>query len=152
GDAYNDYLSLTDSTIVERDRLIADLRAAVFVISDEAAKTYFNPPGPATTLTQSPTSRTVAREILREVRFAINDFRDSRVDRQIGSRNSLFLVILAGAAVTYLTLGLAILAGVSTVALLSASVYFLVAAVAGLLNRLRIEFGRTTAVEDFGLG
>ena len=152
GDAFNDYLSLTGSTIAERETLIANLRAAAFAICGPAAETFLNPAGPATKPSTELPCKETAREVLREVRFAINDFRDSRVDHQIGSRNSLVLVILAGAVVTYLTLGLAILAGVSTLALMSASIYFLVAAVAGLLNRLRIESGRSTAVEDYGLG
>ena len=152
GDAFNDYLSLTGSTIAERETLIANLRVAAYAICGPAAETFLKPAGPATRPSTTLPSKETSREVLREVRFAINDFRDSRVDHQIGNRNSLVLVILAGAAVTYLTLGMAILAGVSTLALMSASIYFLVAAVAGLLNRLRIESGRTTAVEDYGLG
>jgi hypothetical protein len=152
GDAFNDYLSLTGSTIAQRETLLADLRAAAHVICPDAAKMFLNPTGPGTVPTEPVPSKEVAREVLREIRFAINDFRDSRVDKQIGSRNSLVLVILAGAIVTYLLLGVAILAGASVVAVLSASVYFLVAALAGLLNRLRIEASRTTAVEDYGLG
>ncbi len=152
GDALNDYLSLTNSTIAERETLIADLRAAAHVIDHDAAETFLNPTGPGTSPSTPLPSKVIAREVLREVRFAINDFRDSRVDRQIGTRNSLVFVILAAAVVTYLLLGVAILAGVSTLALVSASVYFLVAGLAGLLNRLRIESQSSTAAEDYGLG
>jgi len=151
GDAFNDYLVLTGSSIAQRETLIANLRAATYAIDAVAADAFFNPTGPRMVPSAGAPSKLVAREVLREIRFAINDYRDSRVDRQIGTRNSLVFVMLAGAGVTYLTLGVAILAGVSTVALLSASVYFLVAALAGLLNRLRIESARTTAVEDYGL-
>jgi hypothetical protein len=151
GDALNDYLSLTNSTVVERDKLIVDLRAAVYVIAPDAARTFFNPAGPVTGAPEAKPTVVEAREVLREVRFAINNFRDSRVDRQIGTRNSLFLVIWAGAGCTYLALGLAVIAGVPTNTLIAVSAYFLVAAIAGLLNRLRIEAGRSTAVEDYGL-
>lgn len=151
GDAFNDFLSLNGSTIAEREALLANLRAAAFAIDAASADTFFSLTGPSTRPAHQTPSPEVAREILREVRFAINEFRDARVDKQIGTRNSLVLVILAVAVVTYLTLGVAILAGVSVVALLSASVYFLVGAVAGLLNRLRIEASKTTAVEDYGL-
>jgi hypothetical protein len=41
--------------------------------------------------------------------------------------------------------------GATVIAVISASVYFLVAALAGLLNRLRIEYSKSTAVEDYGL-
>jgi len=81
----------------------------------------------------------------------VNEFRDERVDGLIRARNRLVWVMLAVAISAYFTLSLALLFGVSTDALAAASVFYLVGAVTGLINRLRIESGRPSAVEDYGL-
>jgi hypothetical protein len=93
----------------------------------------------------------VARGIVREVRFAINEFRHGAWDGLVRSRNRLLRTILVAGVVGLLLLDLAVLANVPAFNLISAVVFFLVGALVGLFNRLRIDAGSSRAVEDFGL-
>jgi hypothetical protein len=92
-----------------------------------------------------------AREALREVRFAINDYRDDIMDRFALGRNKLIWTFLAVALTTYALLGLGLLIGVPKPVVVSVSALYLVASVVGLFNRLRIESTRSSTVEDYGL-
>ncbi|HYC07631.1 MAG TPA: hypothetical protein VEG29_06870, partial [Candidatus Binatia bacterium] len=112
----------------------------------------------ATPVADAPTSggdacsdERVARGVVREIRFAINEFRDGAWDGLVRSRNRLLRTILVAGVVGLLLLDLAVLAKVPTLNLISAVVFFLVGALVGLFNRLRIEAGSSRAVEDFGL-
>jgi hypothetical protein len=92
-----------------------------------------------------------AREALREVRHALNEFRDDRHDGLIRARNRLVWTMLAVGVTTYLLLSLALVAGVPVKYIQSVAVLYLIGAIVGLFNRLRIEAGQSSAVEDFGL-
>jgi hypothetical protein len=152
GDALHDALSLSDSTMAEHDTLMTHLRTAMQTISARSSKSFFAPPGASVAPPDAelPTAAE-AREVLREIRFAVNDFRDNRVDGLIRARNRLLWVVLVVGITAYFALGLAMLCGVSNLSLASVSFLYLVAALAGLINRLRIESLRSTAVEDYGL-
>ena len=98
-----------------------------------------------------PLNEAEARQALREVRFAINGYRDDRHDGLVRARNRLVWTMLAVGIATYLLLALALVAAVPVPYILAVAAYYLVGAIVGLFNRLRIEAGRTAAVEDFGL-
>jgi hypothetical protein len=154
GDALHDALCLSGSTMTDREALMARLRAAIQVISPQAYR-YFFPVGGAPSAGEpaegATPSEAEARGVLREVRYAINTFRDDRVDGLIRARNRLVWVVLTVGITAYLALGLAIIRGASLTAVATVSVLYLVAALAGLVNRLRIESSRSSAIEDFGL-
>jgi hypothetical protein len=152
GDSLHDALRLSESTIADHDTLSAHLRTAMQTISRNSANTFFRGRGASVPPRQEdlPTC-TEAREVLREVRFAVNDFRDDRVDGLIRARNRLLWVVLIVATVAYLALGLGMINGVTAASVSAVSILYLVAALAGLINRLRIESMRSTAVEDYGL-
>jgi hypothetical protein len=92
-----------------------------------------------------------AREALREVRFAINDYRDDIMDSFALGRNKLIWTFLGVALTTYALVGLGLLFGIPKTALVSVSVLYLVASLVGLFNRLRLESSRSSTVEDYGL-
>jgi hypothetical protein len=155
GDALHDALSLTGSTIADRDVLSARLRTALQTISPSSARYFLprtnEPASPSARVLDDPPSDLEARAVLREVRYAINEFRDDRVDGLIRARNRLLWVVLTVGITAYLALALALLDGVGDVQISTIAVLYLVAALAGLLNRLRIESGRSSAIEDYGL-
>ena len=93
----------------------------------------------------------VARQTLREVRFAINQYVEDKLGSLLRARNRLIWTMLAVGAATYLLLGLALAAAVPVPQVLAVTVLYLVGAIVGLFNRLRLEVGRSGAVEDFGL-
>jgi hypothetical protein len=93
----------------------------------------------------------LARAVLREVRHAMNGFVQDTMEGLVRARNRLWRAILLTATVTFLLVGLAVLNNVPKSPLIGASVFFLVAAVVGLFNRLRLQAQADVAVEDFNL-
>jgi hypothetical protein len=89
--------------------------------------------------------------MLRSVRNAINVFRDDARNGVIRARNQLLVVMLVVSLATLALVGLAESIGVPTVYLTSAAALYLVGAIVGCFNRLRIEAKRSSAGEDFGL-
>jgi hypothetical protein len=89
--------------------------------------------------------------MLREVRRAINDFRDGRYEGFIQARNRLLLTGMATSGFTYLLLGLAVVIHVPTAVIASAVTFYLVGALVGLFNRLSADTEADSATEDYGL-
>jgi hypothetical protein len=152
GDALHDDLSLSDSTIQDSGHLRDLIRVAIQTLDPTVAARVF----PDTRAGQGPVppaSMTLraARPILREVRFALNDFRDKAKLGLVTAKVNLLWAILFVATGAYLLVGLAVLSRITREQLVASTVFFLVGAVVGLFNRLRIEGGRPTAVADFGL-
>jgi hypothetical protein len=137
-DAEYDQLSLTHSTLDTRDDLLTDIKAATDDLSAAAA--------------QADQSRErQARDKLRVVRYAIDTFRDDARDGVIRARNQLLQLMFVVSALTFLLFGLAEVFGVPAVCLISVAALYLVGAMVGCFNRLRIGAQQTSAEEDFGL-
>lgn len=151
GDALHDALSLEGSMIGNRDRLVGILRLAVQRLSPAAAAAFLDAGQPGKNIPDVTLSDHEAREALREVRHAINEYRDDRHDGLVRARNRLVWTMLAVGITTYLLLSLALVADVSVIYVQAVAVFYLVGAIVGLFNRLRIEAGQQSAVEDFGL-
>ena len=151
GDALHDALSLEGSTIGNRERLIDILRAALHRLSPASAGAFLAAVTDRPERGDGSLTENEAREALREVRHAINEYRDDRYDGLIRARNRLVWTMLAVGVTTYLLLSLALVAGTAVPYIQTVAVFYLVGAVVGLFNRLRIEAGQTSAVEDFGL-
>jgi hypothetical protein len=146
--ALDDDLSLADSSIGERDRLRATLRASIERLSAGAAKAYL--PTIAGASSQDLTEME-AREGAREVDHALEKFRDDRRDDLVSARFNLVCSTLAVALPAYLLLGLSMIVGVPRVLVVAASVYFLVGAIVGLFQQLDSQARSNTATDDFGL-
>jgi hypothetical protein len=161
GDVLHDDLSLEDSGLKNRFTLRRVIRDAMPSISAGAAGALLRPvpalPQSAAALMQPQADTHTltpdeAREALREVRFAINDYRDDIIDSFARGRNRILWTYLTVALSTYVVLGLGLLSGVSKVTLISVSLLYLVASLVGLFSRLRIESSSSPATnEDYGL-
>jgi hypothetical protein len=151
GEALHDDLSLEDSTIADRERLQGILRAASNELSPGASEAFLPAAHGSTQAKVKALTHAEAREALREVRHAINTFRDDARDGLIRARNRLITTTIALAAATYLLLGLVLVLDVPTIYVGTASAFYLVGAITGLFDRLRSESSRSSAVEDFGL-
>ncbi len=150
GDALHDALSLEGSAIGNRERLLGILRVAVDRVSPASATLLAVGTGRRTAADEALDVRE-ARQALREVRYAINEYRDDRHGGLVRARNRLLWTMLAVGVATYLLLAVALAAAVPVPYILAVAVFYLVGAIVGLFNRLRIEAGQTSAVEDFGL-
>jgi hypothetical protein len=151
GDALHDALSLEGSAIGNRERLIDIVRIAMHRLSPGSAAAFMSAVTDAPVHEELRISGTQAREALREVRHALNEYRDDRHDGLIRARNRLVWTMLAVGITTYLLLSVALVADVAVKYIQTVAVLYLIGAIVGLFNRLRIEAGLSSAVEDFGL-
>lgn len=92
----------------------------------------------------------VARR-LREMRFALNEFRDSRIDGLIRAQNRLTRTTMMTGFTAYLLFILSLVLGAPAAAVAGAAIFFLVGALIGLFAQLRSDALLDEAVEDYGL-
>ena len=149
-DGLHDALSLEDSTITNSVRLLQILRPALDAVSPDTS-VFLIAGTPEKTKPERLMDLALAREVLREIRFAINQYIEGKLGSLLRARNRLVWTMLAVGVTTYLLLGLALAAAVPVPQVLAVTVFYLVGAIVGLFNRLRLEAGRSEAVEDFGL-
>ena len=94
----------------------------------------------------------LAKEVIREVRHAVNNYRTSHASALIRARSRLLRSIFVTGIAADVLLALAILMQVDRSTLATAAVFFLVGGVVGLFNRLRLEGeGGPAMTSDFGL-
>ena len=93
----------------------------------------------------------VSRSTLREVRRAINEYRDSLRAGLIRARNHLFMTAIYASLNAYALLGVAMIWGAQRPAILAAAVFYLVGATVGLFRQLQQASMTTTTQEDYGL-
>lgn len=182
GEGLHDMLRLSGSTIKNADRLQDSLRAAVRHFDPDADRLYFYPQrrrmddplpprgdaapaaaplGPAGAVAESTTASpparralddAAARAVIREVRHAVSDYRDSRRAAIVRARNRLLRTILVTGIAADVLLGLVIVEHVEQGTLAAAAAFFLVGGVVGLYNRLRLEGNTGVATTpDYGL-
>jgi hypothetical protein len=107
---------------------------------------------PAITADTTPEQRAEARAVLREVRYVINRFRDDRWEGLVRARSQLANTVAFTGLVTYVVLALAIIMSVPRHTVLAATTFFLVGAIVGLFNRLRLDSNADSiSEEDYGL-
>jgi hypothetical protein len=151
-----DDLRLDGSAIPGRDRLVVFLREAVNEFDPEAGHRYLRiegahvaSEGESDEMTAVRTYR--ARSLLREVRRAINDFRDARTEDIIKARNILRRTFAFAAVVGFSLLAVAVLVDTPPATIATATGLFLIAALVGLFSRLNNTNVGMSTVDDFGL-
>lgn len=179
-DALFDEMRLSGARLTDVDHLRGKLRAAVKALSSTAAATYLIEPirgdrvadaASSTDTSQNgsthmseaglePLTTSEARVALRQVRRAINDFRDESRARLIRARTRLLATMTLTGFITYVLLAFAVNVRESSRAagglgpgdpIVAAAAIYLVGAVVGLFNRLYVESGDDAAGEDYGL-
>jgi hypothetical protein len=155
-EAARDALRLQGSNVDNRDQLLDQLQRAASVLAFNAGVSAGLVPAPPSAVAGlappfHPPDDVVARRMIRQVRHAINEYRDERRLALVRARNQLLRTIVLTALVTYQLIVLAVLAGAPRAAFTSAIAYLLVGAIVGLFNRLYLDASAETAVEDYGL-
>jgi hypothetical protein len=92
-----------------------------------------------------------ARATLRQVRRAINEYRDSLRAGLIRARNHLFATAIYASLNAYGLLGVAMIWGANRSAILAAAAFYLIGATVGLFRQLQLASSATTTQEDYGL-
>src|SRR4051794_18628250 len=164
GEALYDELRLMDSKVSQEEELLARLRHAVAELDPGAAEYLTTTPKqPAA----DPARRRLwrgaadgeeraareaqARVVLSRIRYALDEYRDSRRDGIVRARNNLYTAGVFTGLTSTLLLVVAILAGASTDAIASAAAFYLVGGLVGLFRQLRTAASRDSATDDFGL-
>lgn len=165
-----DKMRLAGSAVENRDALLADLNNAIAIMqrapsppahaASPATPPPTPPPVPATALgsnapadPSSPAAQAAAKTTIKDVRRALNDYRDSSRENLANlRRKTLDAVTLAGVLGFFLTL-LGALNGSDSnrVQLGSGAALFLVAAIVGVIAALNGLSNLTKAEDDFGL-
>jgi hypothetical protein len=155
--AMHDESRLMDSHIRNKDLWLKRLRCAVGLLDDSETGEYLNylaEPEKCSLPKQkraTPENRLKALTILSEVRYEVNNFRDSVWEGIINARNRLIHSSAILGFVAYSLLGLAIFMNVPYYTIVWVVVYFAVGALTGLFARSQTEWTADTAVDDFGL-
>ncbi len=162
-DAIYDEMRIQDSKIDNSDELLRKLRLAVSTL-DQSAKSYLQPSptstqgasaipsaAPVETGAVSDVSEMQGRSILREVRHALNEFRDDRWEAIVRVRNQFVCTMILTGLTLYVLLQFTILAGVSQPAMITATAFYLVGALVGLFGRLYNESQTSKSIDDYRL-
>jgi uncharacterized membrane protein len=162
-DALYDEMRIKDSKIETSDALLDKLRRAVTAL-DPTAEGYLQsppselpagikepdpaPPAPGLTPVEGEMQ---SRSVLREVRHALNEFRDSRWEAMVRVRNQLVCAMILTGLTLYVLLEFSILAGAPQPAIIAATAYFLVGSLVGLFSRLYNESQTSKSIDDYRL-
>ena len=146
-DAWNDKMRLEGSSIGNRQELIDCL---------EDSRERLRQKVPLETAENQPPHKldpqeSVIRETLRYVRRAINEFRDERWFGLVQARNRLLKTVTLTGGICFALTVVAVMAGATKEPLTAAAAFFLVGAIVGLFNQLRLNAEAETATEDYGL-
>jgi hypothetical protein len=149
GNAMFDDLRLTGADELPNWKVLqARLRRAVPLASWPGVQLLTAPPAELTaalaslTQEQSADEQALGRVVLRDVRRAINEFRDGERANLVRARNQLARTGTMTAVAGYALLALAILAKAPPEAVISGVVYYVVGAGVGLFNQLRTRSKR----------
>lgn len=156
GGAMRDESRLVNATMQNRDSLLKRLRCAVAILDDSGTDrclSYVEEPAqcPPEAERAKAENRAKALNILGEVRYEINNFRDNVWEGIVHARNRLAETSVVLGLAAYALLGLAIFANTPNRMVVWVVTYFLVGAIIGLFARAQGEWSANTAVDDFGL-
>lgn len=177
-DAVYDYMRVQGSSIPARDQLLAKINWAVTAIAPADAErltpiTVAPAAGGAVKVQFVPQSKPFrlfgftlgskkapvadakeqAQLVLREVRRAIDEYRDNSWDELVRQRNHLVETMIILRVSAFLLLGVAVIVKVPVHTVVAVTVYYLVGASIGLFNRLYAQPTpqESQPVEDYGL-
>jgi hypothetical protein len=150
----HDEMRLKDSNVRNEDDFLSKLRRAVLVLGGGQYLSAAPPlPTVEDTEKKDPCERRLARVMLSDVRHVLNEFRDGRRAALVRGQNHLTAVGTLTGVAAYTLLALAVLVEAPIQNIIAAVFFFLVGAVVGLFQQLRLSTtGRLPTEEDFGLG
>jgi hypothetical protein len=132
GEAQYDVRRVDGSRLADAKQLLDDLQAA-------------------RTKLEANSTDIAARAVLRQVRRAVNEYRDSLRAGLVRARNRLFVTAVFASLFAYALLGVAMIWHVGRSQVLAATVIFLIGATVGLFRQLQLASTATTTQEDYGL-
>jgi len=153
GAAIYDEMRLKGSRIDNSEDLTVKLRYAVGILgpSEYPYLSVGTPPSTVDPEMRTSAAQAQARIVLRDVRRAIDDFRDEARRGLVRAKVGLVLTGTLTALAAFALLAVSIISGATPDAIMAAIIFYLIGTVVGLLNQLRTDSQSIKAVEDFGL-
>jgi hypothetical protein len=148
-EAWYDQLRLTGSHIDHSEELMDCIRDNLTALdfqldaSLDASRKHLD--------SENDPKMSLLRERLRYVRHAIDEFRDDRWFGLVQARNRLLKTMALMGCVCFALTALAVIGNAPPDKLVAAAAFFLVGAIVGLFNQLRLDASTETATEDYGL-
>ena len=146
-DAWHDKQRLEGSTIGNRQELLDYLQESQAHLSIPLKNTVDQPHS-------TKQLDSIIRQRLRYVRRSINEFRDEQRFGLVRARNRLLKTVALTGCICFALTMVAVITipkDPQKTNLIAAAVFFLVGAIVGLFNQLRLDAGAETATEDYGL-
>ena len=162
-DALYDEMRINNSKIETSDELLDKLRRAVTALDPTAEGYLQSPPsklqdGINAPDTAPPSTGLIpvewemqSRSVLREVRHALNEFRDNRWEAIVRVRNQFVCTMILTGLTLYVLLEFSILAGAPQPAIIAATAFYLVGGLVGLFSRLYTESQTSKSIDDYRL-
>jgi hypothetical protein len=136
--AVDDEQRLSGSDIPNADQLRESVRSCLGLLKPREGK-------------PEATDDVRARAQLKEVRYAINSYRDGIWQKLVNAKNLLAIKVAAGWVTAYLLIAGIVLVGTSPARLSGAALYFLLGAVVGVASDMSQQSLAQSAEEDYGL-
>ncbi len=163
--AMSDGLRLANATMVNKETLLKRLNCAIAVLDDSAETCkqldYVTESAEIRSTEEcslaapseraKPANRAKALAMLSNVRYEINNFRDTGWEGIINARNRLADTSVLLGFGAYTLLGLAIFTDAPHETITWVITYFLIGALTGLFARAQADWNVDTAIDDFGL-
>jgi hypothetical protein len=154
--AVEDYFRLADSQVNRHELWQYQIERAIAMLGEDPREHFHRPvPGritvPLAGATVDVAGLTGARFLLREVRTAVDEFRDSSFEGLVRLRGRTTWTLFAASLTVYISLITAALCGVDSKLLVGAGAFFITGVLVGLLNRMLTEQQLASDIEDYGL-
>jgi hypothetical protein len=161
-DGYNDVLRLEGSNIDNRSTLLMHLQDNLKILEARLRKVPIAipiekaPQGQKSESTQDSrppvaVEEVLARQAVRHVRRAINQFRDESRRGLVQARNRLLKTVTMTGLVSFLLMALAVVMCADRKNIVAATAFYLVGAIMGLFNQLYLDGSTEAVTEDYGL-
>lgn len=141
-EALHDELRLRDSAVTNRDTLLGILATVRQFLCDGTVDPSADP---------CIKTNEAATFALKEIRYSLNDFRDSSRNGLLQLRNQTMTTVLLTNITLFAFAAVAVAAGAQGPAMLAGTLFYLAGALIGIFSRLNQQFNSQAAVDDFGL-
>jgi hypothetical protein len=154
-DGLRDQSRIVDSTIPHADDLVNRLRRALITLNPSSAGYLPQlPPAdakPPETTDTSLSAQTLARVILSNVRYTVNEFRDSATARLIDARNELLARMFLTGLATWLLVLFVVFSRPPELTLLTSAILYSIGATVGLFSRLYADLTSESFGNDYAI-
>ncbi|HLZ10428.1 MAG TPA: hypothetical protein VKT80_17705 [Chloroflexota bacterium] len=154
-DGLRDQSRIVDSTIPHADELVNRLRRALITLNPSSAGYLPQLPpahaGPPDAADSSLSVQTLARVIVSNARYTVDEFRDSATARLLDARNELLARMFLTGLATWLLVVFVVLTRPPELTLLTSAILYSIGATVGLFSRLYADLSSDSFGSDYAV-